>query len=62
MSTDQALFPLGIEPGIPQVCPWKELFATGTQATWLLVMLFEHTKINVFDIEQNASFITIDIH
>jgi len=56
------LFPLGIEPGIPQVCPWKELFATGTQATWLLVMLFEHTKINVFDIEQNASFITIDIH
>jgi len=35
MWTGQALFLLGIEPGIPWVCPWKELLATGAQATWL---------------------------
>jgi hypothetical protein len=35
MRTGQALFPLGIEPGIPRVRPWKELLATGAQATWL---------------------------
>jgi hypothetical protein len=28
------LFPLGIEPGIPRARPWKELLATGAQATW----------------------------
>jgi len=33
--TDQALFLLGIEPGIPRVRPWKELHATGAQTTWL---------------------------
>jgi hypothetical protein len=33
MCTSQALFPLGIEPGIPRVRPWK---ATRAQATWLL--------------------------
>jgi len=32
MRTGQTLFPLGIEPGIPQVRPWKELLATGAQA------------------------------
>jgi hypothetical protein len=37
MRTVQALFPLGIEPGIPQVRPWKELLATGAQATWLAI-------------------------
>jgi len=35
MHTRQALFPVGIEPGIPRVRPWKELIATGAQATWL---------------------------
>jgi hypothetical protein len=39
MRTDQALFPLGIEPGIPWIRPWKELFATEAQATWLLFVL-----------------------
>jgi len=29
MRTGQALFPLGIESGIPRVRPWKELLATG---------------------------------
>jgi len=27
------MFPLGIEPGIPHVGPWKELLATGAQTT-----------------------------
>jgi len=40
MRTDQALFPLGIEPGIPRVRPWKELLATGPQTTWFLLYLF----------------------
>ena len=35
MRTGQALFPLGIEPCIPRVRPWKELLATGAQTTWL---------------------------
>jgi hypothetical protein len=35
MCTSQALFPLGIEPGIPRARPWNELLATGVQATWL---------------------------
>jgi len=39
MRTGQALFPLGFEPGIPRVRPWKELLATGAQATWLADML-----------------------
>jgi hypothetical protein len=34
MRTDQALFPLGIKPGIPRVRPWNELLATGTQTIW----------------------------
>jgi hypothetical protein len=34
------LFPLGIESGIPQARPWKELIATGAQATWLVLNLF----------------------
>ena len=33
MRIGQTLFPLGIEPGIPRVRPWKELLATGAQAT-----------------------------
>jgi len=41
MRTGQALFPLGIEPGIPQVRPWKELFATRAQATWFLSIDFQ---------------------
>jgi len=40
MRTGQALFPLGIEPGIPQVRPWKELLATGAQATWFALFYF----------------------
>jgi len=35
MRTDQALFSLGIELGIPRVRPWKELLATEAQATLL---------------------------
>jgi len=31
MGTAQVLFLLGIEPGIPQVRPWKELLATRAQ-------------------------------
>ena len=34
MRAGQALFPLGIEPGILQVCPWKELLTTRVQTTW----------------------------
>jgi hypothetical protein len=34
MHTGQTLFFLGIELGIPRVRPWKELLATGAQATW----------------------------
>jgi len=38
MHTSQALFLLlGIEPGIPRVCPWRELLAIGAQATWFVV-------------------------
>jgi len=33
MRTGQALFPLGIEPDIPRVRPWKELLATRAQTT-----------------------------
>lgn len=40
MCTGQALFPLEIEPGIPQVRPWNELLATGAQATWLYLHEF----------------------
>jgi len=36
MCTDQMLFPLGIEPGIPRVRHWNELIATGAQTTWLI--------------------------
>jgi len=35
MRTGQALFSLRIKPSIPQIRPWKELLATGAQATWL---------------------------
>ena len=42
MHTGQALFPLGIEPGIPRVRSWKELLATGAQATWLNHKDFEY--------------------
>jgi len=37
MHTGQALFFLGIEPGIPRVRSWKELLATGTPTTWLFL-------------------------
>jgi len=37
MRTDQALFPLGIEPDISQVHPWEELLATGGETTWLII-------------------------
>jgi len=40
MRTGQALFPLGIELGIPWVRPWKELLATAAQATWLVLERF----------------------
>jgi hypothetical protein len=39
MGTGQALFNLGIEPGIPWVRPWKEILATGAQTTWLHQLL-----------------------
>jgi hypothetical protein len=42
MRTGQALFPLGIEPDIPWVRPWKELLTTGAQATWLVVVEILH--------------------
>jgi hypothetical protein len=35
MHIGQVLFPLGIESGILRARPWKELFATGAQTTWL---------------------------
>ena len=34
MHIGQALFFLGIEPGIPLVRPWKELLVTIAQTTW----------------------------
>jgi len=37
MRTGQVLFPLGIEPGIPRVRPWKELLATEAHAIWLIL-------------------------
>jgi len=43
MRTGQALFPLGFEPDIPRVRPWKELLATGAQATWLITDLISKT-------------------
>jgi len=53
MRTGQALFLLGIEPGIPRIRPWKELLATGAQATWLnslyiylLCFLINQTTVN----------------
>jgi hypothetical protein len=49
MHTGQALFPLGIEPGIPQVRPWKELLATGAQATWFVALLFHLLKKYFFN-------------
>jgi len=47
MSTGQALFPLGIEPGIFRAHPWKELLTTGAQTTWLFDALL--IKSNVVD-------------
>jgi hypothetical protein len=38
MRTGQALFLLKIEPGIPEVRPWKELLATEAQATWFIIL------------------------
>jgi len=43
MRTGQTLFPLRIEPGIPQVRPWKELLATGAQTTWLTQLFIDQT-------------------
>jgi len=37
--TGQTLFPLRIKPGIPRVRPWKELLATGAQATWFSLFI-----------------------
>jgi len=36
MRTGHALFLLEIKPDIPRIRPWKELFATGVQETWLI--------------------------
>ena len=44
MCTGQTLFPLEIKPDIPQIRPWKELFATRAQATWLSLFYFRYTK------------------
>jgi len=40
MRTGQVLFPLGIEPGIPRIRPWKELLAIGAQTTWFHLFYF----------------------
>jgi len=40
MHTGQALFPLRIEPDIPEVRPWKKLLTTGARVTWLKIHLF----------------------
>ena len=40
MSTDQVLFSLGIEPGIPRVRPWKEFIGTRAQTTWLVMQYY----------------------
>jgi len=44
MRTDQVLFPLEIEPGIPQIRPWKELLATGAQTTLFTLISFAYRK------------------
>jgi hypothetical protein len=50
MRTGQALFLLGIEPGIPRIRPWKELLATGAQATWLTTLTaLLTTKVQVIN-------------
>jgi len=49
MRIGQALFPLGIELGIPRVRPWKELLATGAQTTWF-------KSIFNFNIEETIYF------
>jgi len=51
MRTGQALFPLGIEPGIPRVRPWTEILATGAQATWFDVHDFGNAKIEDAKVE-----------
>jgi len=50
MRTGQALFPLEIEPGIPRVRPWKELLATGAQATWLKLSIYINLPRNIIHI------------
>jgi hypothetical protein len=44
MCTDQALFPLGIEPGIPRVRPWKELLARLFYVTMLNKLYLMHQQ------------------
>ncbi|AES73951.1 hypothetical protein MTR_3g111300 [Medicago truncatula] len=39
--TQSVLFPLGIEPDIPGVRPWKEFLATEVQTTWLYYNYFD---------------------
>jgi hypothetical protein len=48
MRTDQMLFLLEIEPGIPQVCPWKELLAAEAQTTYQFNTREFLEAINVF--------------
>jgi len=40
MCAGQALFFLGIEPGISGVRPWNEFFVTGAQSTWFTKFVF----------------------
>jgi hypothetical protein len=51
MRTGQALFPLGMEPGIPQIRPSKELLATEAQATWLITMILINNEMTFFSYE-----------
>jgi hypothetical protein len=55
----QALLPLGIEPGIPRVRPWKELIATGAQATLLLFVLSSGMELKYFEFRQVGSYLIL---
>jgi len=59
MRTDQTLFLLGIEPGIPRILPWKELLTTGVQATWLAydnILPKENQKLILLEIKQSKHY------
>jgi hypothetical protein len=61
MHTGQALFPLGIEPGIPRVHPWKELLATGAQSTWFNNRCFVPVKLERKNTERNKNSFSCEV-